>query len=90
LPIIAERTYILKVSASGFKSVEGSCLIPTKVVAEKDISSTQTSITSNIGRRQMGTCPSIRVRFKDILGKKIFTVLDNFSIKKEHSQIQKE
>lgn len=82
LPIVAGKTYTLKVSAPGFESVEGSCLIPTKVVAEKDISSTQTSITGNIGRGQTGTYPSIGVRFKDISGEENFYSIGQFFYQK--------
>lgn len=49
LLIVAGRTYTVKVSAPGFESVEGLCVIPTKVVAEEDISSSQTSVTGNVG-----------------------------------------
>ena len=82
LPIIAGRNYSLKISAPGFESVESSCLIPTKVVAEKDISSIQTSITGNIGRGATGTFPSIQVRFKDIEGEESFYSVGQFFYQK--------
>lgn len=82
LQIVAGKTYTLKVSAPGFESVESSCLIPTKVVAEKDISSVQTSITGNIGRGATGTYPSIEVRFKDIVGEENFYSVGQFFYQK--------
>ncbi len=82
LPIIAGKNYTLKISAPGFESVESSCLIPTKVVAEKDISSIQTSITGNIGRGATGTYPSIGVRFKDIEGEESFYSVGQFFYQK--------
>jgi Domain of unknown function (DUF4249) len=82
LPIVAGKTYTLKVSAPGFESVESSCVIPTRVVAEKDISSIQTSITGNIGRGATGTYPSIEVRFKDIAGEENFYSVGQFFYQK--------
>ena len=82
LPIIAGKNYTLKISAPGFESVESSCLIPTKVVAEKDISSIQTSVTGNIGRGATGTYPSIGVRFKDIEGEESFYSVGQFFYQK--------
>ncbi len=82
LPIAAGKTYTLKVSAPGFESVEGTCVIPTKVVAEKDISSSQTSVTGNIGRGITGTYPSIEVRFKDIVGEENFYSVGQFFYQK--------
>lgn len=82
LPIIAGKNYTLKISAPGFESVESSCLIPTKVVAEKDISSIQTSVTGNIGRGAKGTYPSIEVRFKDIEGEESFYSIGQFFYQK--------
>lgn len=82
LQIVAGKTYTLKVSAPGFESVESSCLIPTKVVPEKDISSSQTSITGNIGRGATGTYPSIEVGFKDIVGEENFYSVGQFFYQK--------
>jgi len=82
LQIVGGKTYTLKVSAPGFESVEGSCVIPIKVVAEKDISSIQSSITGNIGRGATGTYPSIEVRFKDILGEENFYSVGQFFYQK--------
>ena len=85
LPIIAGRNYTLKVSAPGFESVEGSCLIPTKVVAEKDITSIQTMVTGTAGRGGGGgtiTYPSIEVRFKDIVGEESFYSVGQFFYQK--------
>lgn len=82
LQIVAGKTYTLKVSAPGFESVDGSCVIPTKVVAEKDISSIQSSITGNIGRGVTGTFPSIEVRFKDIVGEENFYSVGQFFYQK--------
>jgi hypothetical protein len=85
LPIVAGKTYTLKVSAPGFESVEGSCVIPTKVVAEKDIASTQTSVTGTAGRGGGGaliTYPSIEVRFKDIMGEESFYSVGQFFYQK--------
>jgi hypothetical protein len=90
LPIIAGRTYTLKVSAPGFESVEGSCLIPTKVVAEKDISYIQTMVTGTAGRGggpgggggATITYPSIEVRFKDIVGEESFYSVGQFFYQK--------
>ena len=85
LAIMAGRTYTLKVSAPGFESVEGSCLIPTKVVAEKDITSVQTMVTGTAGRGGGGgtiTYPSIEVRFKDIVGEENFYSVGQFFYQK--------
>ncbi len=92
LPIVVGKTYTLKVSAPGFTSVEGSCLIPTKVVAEKDIASIQTSVTGPAGRGGGGgpngggntliTYPSIEVRFKDIVGEESFYSVGQFFYQK--------
>ena len=82
LPVIAGKNYTLKISAPGFESVESSCLIPTKIVAEKDISSIQTSVTGNIGRGATGTYPSIEVRFKDIEGEESFYSIGQFFYQK--------
>ncbi len=92
LPIVAGKLYTLKVSAPGFDSVEGSCLIPTKVVAEKDISYVQTMVTGTAGRGGGGqggggggatiTYPSIEVRFKDIVGEESFYSVGQFFYQK--------
>jgi uncharacterized membrane protein YgcG len=82
LPIVTGKTYTLKVSAPGFESIEGSCVIPTKVVSEKDITSIQTTITGNIGRGATGTFPSIEVRFKDIVGEESFYSVGQFFYQK--------
>lgn len=82
LPIIAGKNYSLKISAPGFESVESSCIIPTKVVSVKDITSIQTSITGNIGRGVTGTFPSIEVRFKDIEGEESFYSIGQFFYQK--------
>lgn len=66
LPIVVGKTYSLKVSAPGFTSVEGSCVVPTKVVAEKEITSNQSIVTGNGRNGTTSTYPSIEVRFKDI------------------------
>jgi hypothetical protein len=81
LPIVAGKTYTLKVSAPTFDSVEGSCLIPTKVVPEKDISSIQTIVT-NTRRNGPATFPSIEVRFKDIPNDENFYSLGQFFYQK--------
>jgi Domain of unknown function (DUF4249) len=92
LPIVAGKLYTLKVSAPGFDSVEGSCLIPTKVVAEKDITYVQTMVTGTAGRGGGGpggggggatiTYPSIEVRFKDIVGEESFYSVGQFFYQK--------
>ncbi len=88
LPIVAGKTYTVKVSAPGFQSVEGSCVIPTKVVAEKDISSIQTTVTGTAGRGGGGgggatiTYPSIEVRFRDIVGEESFYSIGQFFYQK--------
>jgi len=82
MPIIAGKSYTLNISAPGFESVESSCLIPTKVVPEKDISAIQTSITGNIGRGVTGTFPSIEVHFKDIQGEENFYSVGQFFYQK--------
>jgi Domain of unknown function (DUF4249) len=90
LPILAGKTYTLRVSAPGFESVEGSCVIPTKVVAEKDIASIQTSVTGTAGRGggpgggggALITYPSIEVRFKDIVGEESFYSVGQFFYQK--------
>jgi uncharacterized membrane protein YgcG len=85
LPIVAGKLYTLKVSAPGFDSVEGSCLIPTKVVAEKDITYVQTMVTGTAGRGGGGatiTYPSIEVRFKDIIGEESFYSVGQFFYQK--------
>jgi hypothetical protein len=82
LPIVVGKTYTLKVSAPNFESVESSCVIPTKVVAEKDISAVQTSITGDIGRGVTGTYPSIEVRFKDLVGEENFYSVGQFFYQK--------
>ena len=82
LPIMVGKTYTLKVSAPGFESVEGSCVIPTKVVAEKDILSSQSLITGNVGRGATGTYPSIAVSFKDIAGEENFYGVGQFFYQK--------
>jgi hypothetical protein len=90
LPITVGKTYMLKVSAPGFDSVEGSCVIPPKVVAEKDITSIQTMVTGTAGRGGGGgggggaliTYPSIEVRFKDIVGEESFYSVGQFFYQK--------
>ena len=85
LPIVAGKVYTVKVSAPGFESVEGSCLIPTKVVAEKDITSVQTMVTGTAGRGGGGatiTYPSIEIRFKDIVGEESFYSVGQFFYQK--------
>jgi hypothetical protein len=91
LPITVGKTYTLKVSAPGFDSVEGSCVIPPKVVAEKDISSIQTMVTGPAGRGggpggggsgATITYPSIEVRFKDIVGEESFYSVGQFFYQK--------
>lgn len=81
LPVTAGKTYTLKVSAPNFDSVEGSCLIPTKVVPEKDISSTQ-SIVTNTRKNGPATFPSIEVRFKDIPNDENFYCVGQFFYQK--------
>ncbi len=85
LPIVAGKTYTLKVSAPGFESVEGSCVVPTKVVAEKDITYNQTTVTGTAGRGGGGATimyPSIEVRFKDIAGEENFYSVGQFFYQK--------
>ncbi|MES2518131.1 MAG: DUF4249 domain-containing protein [Bacteroidota bacterium] len=81
-PIVAGKTYSLKISAPGFNSVESSCTIPVKVVAEKDITANQTIISGNIGRGVQGTYPSLEVRFKDILNEENFYSIGQFFYQK--------
>ncbi|MCU0468281.1 MAG: DUF4249 domain-containing protein [Arcicella sp.] len=83
LPIVAGKTYTLKVSAPGFTSVESACTIPIKVVSEKDISSEQTTVTGTAGRGGGATTyPSIQVRFKDIQGEENFYSIGQFFYQK--------
>jgi hypothetical protein len=89
LPIVAGKTYTIKVSAPNFDTVESSCLIPTKVVAEKDITYIQTSVTGPAGRGGGGggqggtiTYPSIEVRFKDIANDQNFYSVGQFFYQK--------
>lgn len=81
-PIIAGKTYSLKISAPNFTSVESSCIIPTKVVAEKDISATQEILSGTDRRGNPISYPSIGVKFLDIPNDESFYSVGQFFYQK--------
>jgi len=81
-PIVAGKTYSLKISAPSFTSVEGACIIPTKVVAESNISSSQETLTGTDRRGATISYPSISVKFVDIPNEESFYSVGQFFYQK--------
>jgi hypothetical protein len=81
-PIITGKTYSLKVSAPNFPSVQSSCTIPVKVVAEKNISAQQEILTGTDRRGNAISYPSIGVKFVDIPNEESFYSVGQFFYQK--------
>ncbi|PWK26417.1 uncharacterized protein DUF4249 [Arcicella aurantiaca] len=81
-PIITGKTYSLRISAPNFPSVQSSCSIPVKVVAEKNISATQEILAGTDRRGNPISYPSIGVKFVDIPNEESFYSVGQFFYQK--------